>query len=164
MLFAGRSYHLFRPVSIDLECEAQFEAAVTACRSEAVLEVFMIEEILDSPGETQPEIVPSKRKRIPGCHIESAIPTEPVGVLVKIRIAKHRSQIRTGGEKIGANPESLDPLCNDECELVVWYPESFAVGAGKGRYCRPAKVTDVAVCKCIRREYIRRSRGPYVEA
>src|SRR5688572_17378855 len=100
----------------------------------------MIEKILDRTGKTQVELVPSQRKRVSGCQIEAAIPAEPICVLVKVRIAKHRSQILTRREKIGAYPEPFDPLCNDERELVVGYAERLAVGAGESHDRGPAKV------------------------
>src|SRR5688500_3642722 len=113
----------------------------------------MIQEILDRSGKAQREIVPPQRKSISGCQIEAPIPTEPIRVLAEVRIAKHRSQIRTRSEKIGAYPEPLDVLRNHERNLVVRYPERFSVGAGESHDRGPAKVADVAVCKRIRGEY-----------
>lgn len=106
-------------IIVSLETKTQTDTAVSSNRLESIFEVFVAKNVFHSAEKTQVEPFLVQFERVARRQVTSSIAFEAVNKRVKPRVAVYRCEIRTCGKEIEADPESLDTLRSDQCELVI---------------------------------------------
>ena len=140
-------------VNLFLKPETHPKTPCRSGRSETVLVVLLIENILDRSVNTQ-GLLPLKGKCIPRRQIAFAVAGKAVDIGVERRVAKYRSEIGRRRQKIKIHPKSFEPLRRNERELMIGNAERCVNSAARNLWCAL-----IAVSKCVGRKEICRTTG-----